>query len=37
MFAAGGGLGMVALIMATGSLVGALALGALGDNRSGAG
>jgi predicted MFS family arabinose efflux permease len=37
LFAAGGGLGMVALIMATGSLVGAFALGVLGDKRAGAG
>jgi len=35
LFAAGGGLGMVALIMATGSLVGAFALGVLGDKRAG--
>lgn len=35
LFAAGGGLGMVALIMATGSLVGAFALGALRDKRRG--
>ena len=33
LFAAGGTLGMVALIMASGSFIGALALGALGRGR----